>query len=186
MAMDTDQIDEVREALAAAETINAHDVDVTLDGDVVVLTGAVATFEESSAAMQIASEHADQVRSELRVDPNVREGVAGTGEDFAQEAARRDGLRGSSFDPLEQGDDVVTDMQEALEENVPWEPPHEAVEVPTRAESRGTADRNTAPVGETDDGLLDEPAVIEKSLPDLTAEDLARAARPAPRDEETG
>ena len=183
MAMDTDQIDEVRQALEAADTVNARNVEITLDGDVVVLRGTVATFEESSAAAQIAGEHADQVRSELRVDPNVREGLAGTGEDVRDEAARRDGLRGSSFDPLEQNDDVVTDLQESLDENLPWDPPHESVEVPTRAEARGTADRSAAPLDASDEDAADSlEAGTEKSLPDLSPEELARAAHPERRE----
>lgn len=174
MPIDPDQHDAVREALDAADSLDASSVVVAAESDVVVLRGSVATYEESSAAVTIAEQHADAVRNELRVDVNLREGV-GDGEAHA-DAKSSEALQGSAFNPVEQTDDLVDDMQESLEENVPWDPPHEAVEVPTRAEARGVADHSG------DDA--DAPDAGDKSLPDVTPEELSRAAHPQPRDEE--
>ena len=185
MAIDTDQIDEVREALEAADSVDPSSIHVLADGDAVVLRGSVATFEESAAAQQIATEHATAVRNELHVDHNLREsGGSEISADDLDDASRREGLRGSSYDPLEEADDVVTDIQESLDENRPWDPPHEAVEVPTRAEARGIADRRVAGAEVDDDTLLDDEGEGGKSLPDLSPEELARAAHPEPREED--
>ena len=179
MVTDPDQPAVVLEALQAADTVDARAITVVADGDTVVLQGSVATFEESSAAQNVAETHADEVRNELRVDVNLREGL-----DLSEGANDRqiaDSVSTSSFNPAEEPNDLVTDMQESLEENLPWDPPTEPVEVPTRAESRGVADRS----GDDDAGtLLDETAGGEKSLPDLSPEELSRAAHPQPRDEE--
>ena len=186
MAIDTDQIDEVLAALEAADSVDCGGIRVDADGDAVVLRGSVATFEESSAAQQIAHEHADSVRNELVVDHNLREtgGSEPTAADNADDSARRDGLRGSSYDPLERSDDIVTDVQESLDENEPWDPPHESVEVPTRAEARGVADRRVAPADADLDAELDEdPGSGGKSLADVSPEELAQAAHPQPEED---
>src|SRR5688572_14097306 len=127
MAIDPDHYDVVREALHSADSLDATGIEVTSVDDTVVLRGSVATFEEASAAVAIAERHSDTVRSELRVDVNLREGIY-EGEPLGQQP-RAESLQGSSFNPVEEPDDLVDDMQESLEENVPWDPPHEAVEV---------------------------------------------------------
>jgi hypothetical protein len=180
MPLDPDQPDIVREALAAADSVDASAIRVDAAEDAVVLRGSVATFEEASAAAMIAEQHADLVRSELTVDTNLRES-AGLSEDQPPTAPNRDAA-GSSFNPVEQSDDVVTDLQESLTENVPWDPPHEAVQVPTRAEERGRPE-DVGDSGTADD-VADDDASAAKSLPDLTPEELARAAHPQPRTEE--
>ncbi|MPZ72625.1 MAG: BON domain-containing protein [Nitriliruptorales bacterium] len=183
MAFDPDQTDIVREALQAADTVDAHNIHVAAIEDAVVLRGSVATFEEVSAAAAIAEQHADVVRSELTVDGNLRESGDAT-ESPSAPTAHRDAT-GSSFNPVETPDDLVTDMQESLEENVPWDPPHEAVQVPTRAEERGVADRADPQDAGGNDPALDQAADPEpKSLPDVSPEELARSANPEPRDEE--
>ena len=185
MAIDTDALDEVRDALAAAESVDHADIRLTVDDDVLVLQGAVATFEESSAAAHIAAAHITGVRNELVVDHNLREGLSAGPEPGADERARREGLRGSSRDPLERADDLVTDVQDSLDENVSWDPPHESVEVPTRAESRGQADRRGAGAAATPAGGPDEtPSDGRKSAPDLSPEELARAAHPQSPEED--
>ncbi len=182
MPIDPDQPAVVMEALQAADTVDATAIEVVADGDVVVLRGSVATFEEASAAQNVAEAHAADVRNELRVDVNLREGL-----DFTERGPDRqvaDSVSMSSFNPVEQPDDLVSDMQHSLEENLPWDPPTESVEVPTRAEARGAADRSGA--DDFEDGtLLDEAGAGTKSLPDMSAEELSRAAHPQPRDEET-
>ncbi|HVM19846.1 MAG TPA: hypothetical protein VM307_07785, partial [Egibacteraceae bacterium] len=62
---------------------------------------------------------------------------------------------------------------------------HEEVTVPTRAESRGVADRGPADDPDADD-ILDEAAdPAAKSLPDMTQQDLERAVDPAAQQEES-
>lgn len=176
MAIDPDLTDVVREALAAADNLDARSIDVAADGDVLVLRGGVATHEEATAAVSVADQHAEAVRNELRVDINLREGL-----DSREPApSRSSNGEPTPFDPTSEPDDLVDDLQTSLTENVPWDPPHEPVEVPTRAEERGTAGSN---------GFDEDPdaaaASTEKSLPDLSPEELSRAAHPEPRDEET-
>ena len=145
MATDSEDTDVILEALAASDSVDARAVDIVMEeGGTVVVRGSVATFEEASAALRIAEEHADSVRNELRVEVNLREGSDGLTEEESSEELRRAGLQGSSYDTVEQPDDLVSDMQEALDESLPWDPPDEPVEVPTRAESRGPADPNAA------------------------------------------
>lgn len=182
MPLDPDQPDIVRQALESAETVDARGIRVEAGEDAVILRGSVATFEEASAATMIAEQHADLVRSELSVDTNLREAADMT---ESPPAPNRDAT-GSSFNPVEQPDDLVTDMQESLDENVSWDPPHEEVQVPTRAEERGVAGSGS-PDDTTDDAVLDDAGdSAGKSLPDASPEELARAANPEPRDEEDG
>ena len=181
MALDPDQPTLVLEALQAADTVDARGIDVSADGDVLVLRGTVATFEEATAATNVAEAHADEIRNELRVDVNFREGL--DNQETQQDRQVADSLRSSSFNPVEQPDDLEDDLQKSLEENVPWDPPDEFIEVPTRAEARGVADRSAVD-DDGEDTMLGEPAAIEKSLPDMSADELSRAAHPQPRDEE--
>lgn len=183
MPIDPDQLAVVREALSAADAVDARGIQAIADEGVLVLRGTVATFEESSAAQLIAEQHGDQVRNELHVDVNFREGLDDTAE--ARTPRGGESLRGSSFNPVEEPDDVVGDMQHALEENLPWDAPHEYTEVPTRAESRGVADRGAPDEDADDNSLLADVETGTKSLSDMTAEDLTKAAHPQPRDEET-
>lgn len=184
MAIESDEPEVILEALRASDAVDARGLSVAFDEGDVVVRGTVATYEEASAALRIAGEHAPGVRNELRVDPNLREGADPAVASDSGDALRRDGLRGSSFDPLERADDLVTDVQESLDENLPWDPPHEPVEVPTRAESRGVADPNAADDDNPDAGLLDEtPDAGAMSLPDMSAAELERAAHPEPQQE---
>lgn len=182
MAIDPDQPDVVLEALRAADGVDARGINVIGEDDDLVLRGTVATFEESSAAQLIAEQLSDRVRNELHVDVNFREGVSGDEE--TAPPRRGESAQTSSFNPVEQSDDVVVDMQHALEENLSWDAPHEYTEVPTRAEERGLADRS-APEDESDDNtMLADVGNGGKSLPDVSAEELSRSAHPEPRDEE--
>ncbi|HVM18987.1 MAG TPA: BON domain-containing protein [Egibacteraceae bacterium] len=181
MATDPDLPDVIREALAAADSVDARAIDVVAgDDDDVVLRGTVSTFEESTAAAAIAGDHAPAVRNELRVDHNVREGIDPPVAEGDGDAAS---LQGSSRDPVAEPDDLVSDSQASLDENVPWDPPHEEVTVPTRAESRGVADRGPADDPDAGD-ILDEAAdPAAKSLPDMTQQDLERAVETAQHEE---
>ena len=166
----------------AADTVDARAIDVSTDGEVVVLRGSVATFEEAAAAANVAEALAASVRNELRVDVNLREGLDST--EATPDRPAADSLGGSAFNPVEQSDDLVEDLQESLEENLPWDPPTESVEVPTRAESRGTADGTGHDDG-GDDMVRDAADPTGKSLPDLSPEELSRAAHPQAHDQET-
>jgi hypothetical protein len=182
MPVDPDQPDIVREALLGADSLDSRGIRVEADDDVIVLRGSVASHEEATAAAMIAERHADVVRNEISVDRNLRE-VTDMAQDQPVAEPNREAA-GSSFGGVSEPDDLVTDMQESLTENVPWDPPHEAVQVPTRAEARGLVDRS--PGDEAGDDILDGAADAgAKSLPDLSPEELARAAHPQPRDEET-
>src|SRR5688500_1031744 len=105
MPFDPDQPDIVREALAAADTVDARGIRVDAAEDAVVLRGSVATFEEASAAAAIAEQHADLVRSELTVDTNLRESADAAA---PPPTAPNRAAAGSSFNPVEQADDLVS------------------------------------------------------------------------------
>lgn len=185
MAIDQDQRDVILEALQASDAVDTDAVDITGGDGVVVLRGTVATFEESTAVEHIASQHVPEVRNELQVDPNLREGARGGTQ--PPDERRSEALRGSSFDRVEEPDDLVSDTQDSLDENVSWDPPHAPVEVPTRAEERGRAEAGS-PSGAAEEGeLLDDTAdsAAAKSLPDVAPEELRRAAHPS-HDEERG
>ena len=181
MPVDPDQPDLVREALEGADSLDSRGIRVETDDEVIVLRGSVASHEEATAAAMIAERHADAVRNEISVDRNLRE-VTDMAQDQPVAQPNRD-APGSSFAAIEEPDDLVTDMQESLTENVPWDPPHEPVQVPTRAEERGLVDRS--PGDDAGDDPIDNDTATAKSLPDLSPEELARAANPQPRDQET-
>ena len=166
MPIDPEQPALVRDALRAADTVDARAIAVAADGDALVLRGSVATFEESAAALSVAEAHVETVRNELRVDVNLREGLD---QSEATSAAAV---------PDDEPSDLVDDLQESLEENVPWDPPTEEIQVPTRSEARGTA-------GGGGDALADDAVSTTKSLPDLSPEELSRAAHPQTPSEET-
>ncbi len=183
MAIRPEVLDLIQEALDRADGVDPSDIDLELDGDAVVLRGAVSTFEEASAAALLAEEHASAVRNELRIDPNLRENPVGV--DSLAVAPEPGGTPAADAE-VGQPDDLVTDVGDALAENVPWEPPDEPTFVPTLAEERGVVDHDVVAVEPADAGPLSEEDAegVEPSLPDLSAEELRRAARPAPRDDD--
>lgn len=179
MAIDSDDPDVIVQALQASDSVDARAVDVIVEDGAVVVRGTVATFEEASAALRIAEEHTPNVRNELRVDVNMREGI---GDVAPPTDAPRD-LQGSTYQ-VDGDDDLVSDVQESLDESLPWNPPDEPVEVPTRAESRGIADPNAADDDDPEAGVLAESAdPTDTSLPDVSADELARAAHPESQQE---
>ncbi len=182
MAIRPEVLDLIQEALDRADGVDARDIDLALDGDAVVLRGAVSTFEEASAAALLAEQHAAAVRNELRIDPNLREDTAGV-EDLADSPEPAPTAADAE---IRQADDLVTDVGDALAENVAWEPPDEPTFVPTQAEERGMVDHDVVAVEPAPAGPLseDEADRVEPSLPDLSAEELARTARPTPVDDD--
>lgn len=179
----TEDLEMVRQALLEADDLDPTDIDLAVEDGSVVLRGAVSTFEEATAAQAAAALHTDEVRNELRVDPNIRENPAGVEE---ADVATRESLHGSTVEaPSAQGDDLQTDVQLALDENLPWDPPDSPSNVPTLAEERGIVDRDVTVPEAADEGDLDADAAEETtpSLPDLSAAELARSAKPTPQED---
>lgn len=180
-----DELDRIRAALEAAAGVGADRIELDADADAVVLRGAVATPEEATEAGMLAEQHVDNVRNELRVDPNLREDpTLSAPEQGPQEAD--DVERGTQLQTQERGGEIVEDVQESLDENIAWTPPDEPTTVPTAAEQRGFSDHRIATPDSADAGPLDEDEAAEAdpSLADLSPEDLRHAAHPSPNDEE--
>lgn len=194
---DQGTIEVIREALADSGGVELDRVELVLDEGAVVLRGAVSTAEQASLAAMVAEQHADEVRNLLSVDAGLRENQAdhmAVATDAAERAAD-DGLPGQMQDqdrPLNQewsaqtsqqtdvamrrpDDDQVTDIEEALGENVAWDPPTQPHMVPTRDEQRGLigGDQELEPLAEQGADGDGEP-----SLPDVSQAELERDARP--------
>jgi BON domain len=177
MAMDPDELGQIREALDAEERVDASRIELEVRGDAVVLQGLVAAPDESTAAEIIAGEFADNVANELRVDEGVREGVEEPRDVEVAIPAENEVLIGSTDMLAGPEAEVTTDMAEAFAENEPWDPPETPSMGLTAAEqvdhlSGGDASEHT---GEDPDP--DSVARSDFSLPDLTQEDLEAAAR---------
>lgn len=179
-----DDFDLIRQAFAETDGVEDRAIDLDVDGaGVLVLRGSVATPEQATAAEAAARLHVDDVRNELRVDANLREDPAGS--DGGPYETPAEELQGSTLPPpSEQSDDLQTDVQMSLEENLPWDPPDRSVEVPTRLEQRGGVDRDVTVPEVADEGPLDEDAAdgTAPSLPEMSAAELARSAH-APDEE---
>jgi hypothetical protein len=184
--MVTEDLDVIRAALDEATSVDASRIQLESDDDGgVVLRGAVATAEQASAASLVVEEYADAVRNLLGVDHNLREtaGVDAPSEgDWTGTAAARsdDPERATERATGEMGGEIVTDVQESLDENVAWEPPHEPVMVPSAGEERGTLDHPSSVEEPAEAGPLseEEADATTPSLPELSPEELARSARP--------
>lgn len=170
MTADDETLARIRAALADAERVDAARVEVGRDGQEVVLRGAVASPEEATVAAMVAERDADRVRNELHVDPGLREATSEGGAP-AMGVPDRAPQR-SPEDPAQPADDLTPDVEEALGENLAWDPPEAPSSAPTRAEER------SRPGGERGD-----PEESGSSAPDLSAAELARSARPAERED---
>lgn len=154
---DQGTIEVIREALADSGGVELDRVELLLDEGAVVLRGGVSTAEEASLATMVAEQHADEVRNLLSVDAGLRENEA----DPDVTMRRPD-------------DDPVTGMEEALGENVAWDPPAQPHMVPTRDEERGViSDQELEPLAEQGADGDGEP-----SLPGVSQAELERDARP--------
>jgi hypothetical protein len=184
--MATEDLDVIRAALDEAASLDASRIELEEDDDGgVVLRGAVATAEQASAASLVVEEYADVVRNLLWVDHNLRE-TAGVdapseGDGTATAAAGSDDPeRATERATGEMGGEIVTDVQESLDENVAWEPPDEPVMVPSAGEERGTLDHPSSVEEPAEAGPLseEEADATAPSLPELSPEELARSAHP--------
>ena len=171
--VDRDDLALIQQRLEESDRLDARRIELDLDGDTVILRGAVAEPEEASAAMWVVEQLAPGVVSELRVDRNLREGAT---EPRAAEAAtpmENEILIGNT-DMLAGPDAQVTsDLSRALEESEPWDPPEEPVLAPLQAEY----------AGDLSDGDASEEGVVgheverrEFAAADLTQQELEAAA----------
>jgi hypothetical protein len=164
MAFDEETLATIRDALDRSERVDASRIDLTGgDGGPVVLAGSVASDEEATAAGMVVEQHVSAVENRLRVDPGIREDTTGA----------------PVSGPAPQTDDVTTDVDEALAENVPWDPPDAPSTPPTPAEQRGSTDRDGQVPPAADAGPVANPDEITPSAPDLSQAELERSAHPA-------
>jgi hypothetical protein len=170
MAFDEETLATIRDVLDRSDRVDASRIDLTGgDGGPVVLVGSVASDEEATAAAMLVEQHVSAVDNRLRVDPGIREDTTGppvTG-------------------PPPQTDDVTTDVDEALAENVPWDPPDAPSTPPTPAEQRGSTDRDGQVPPAADAGPVANPDEITPSAPDLSQAELERSAHPAQEEDRT-
>lgn len=176
---DVADVDVIRDALESSDKIDASRVEVSVDGASVVLRGSVSDSSQGHLAELLVGAYASDIRNEVRVDTGFREGAE---EPHAvEEAIPAEGeILVGSTDMLAGPDAGITsDLNRALEENEPWDPPDEPSLASTPAETRGTS-------GFGDGGPIDEVGgeASADELPaaaDLTRQDLdASAAGAAP------
>ena len=167
--MDPDTIAQIKSALRDADRVDERRIQVEARADAVVLRGAVSSPEEASAATLIAESFADSVVPELQVDPNLREGLIDARDSEQAIPAENEILIGDA-DMLSGPEPTVeTDLNKAMEENVPWDPPTEPHLAPAGAEYGGaSSEGGPAPVDTSDP----DPDRVDRS--DYAAADLSR------------
>lgn len=208
MAITDDTLSAVREALENERAVDASRIEIAGEGDRVVLRGSVPTDNQVDVAATLAEALAPDVRTALSVDPGMREDAAESAEPAAEptdeqaadrpaDAAGDDPVRPSrrstrsgpdlttqtsEFRPQPVDDDLTSDEDMALGENLPWDPPDAPHSAPTGSEQRGVAPRetDTEPPTEADP----DPADEDPSLSDLSAAELAKDARGEDTDRE--
>lgn len=195
MATDEETLARIREVLDASDRVAAARVSVDQSGDGVVLRGAVATPEEATAAALLAEQEAPAVRNEMRVDTNLREDPADP-RVADPDAAAGDRDRATSADTSspdhrsnqtgttavdDPPGDQPADVEAALGENLPWDPPDEPALAPTPEEQRGIVDHDITEADPADAGPVEEADDVtaggENSAGDLSAAELAESAR---------
>jgi hypothetical protein len=137
MAVDADVLDRIRERLRVSTRVGDERIQVAARDDDVVLLGAVASPEEATVAAQLAEQYANAVVNELQVDRGLREGVEEPAEGEPATPADDEVLVGSTDMPAGPDASATGDLDEALEENQPWQPPDVPQLAPTRTEERG-------------------------------------------------
>jgi hypothetical protein len=198
MAFDEQTLAEIRHALERSERVDASRIDVTGgDGDDVVLRGSVSTHEEASTAAMLVEQHAPGVDNQLRVDPGIREDTTRAPEEPNAPRTEQDGSSQTRERPLAQDlsaqvqtwqptetDDLTSDVDEALAENVAWDPPDTPSAPPTAAEQRGHGERDARIAAAAPEGPVDDPDEVAPSAADLSQAELERSAHPTNQNEE--
>jgi hypothetical protein len=175
----------VSEALDQAELVDARQILVAADPGTgeVVLRGSVASEEEADAASLVAERYAETVINELVVDPTLREGV-GDPLDVERVVPAEDEVLVGDPDMLAGPDAAITDdINQALEDNEPWEPPDEPLLAPTAAEQRGVLSDPRNPAFGDDADPVDVGELDADGLPaaaDLSYQDIEEAAKGHP------
>jgi hypothetical protein len=176
--MATEGIDLVIAALRDSERVDDSRIEVTQNGSAVTLSGAVSSAEEATWAATLAAEYSDQVINQLRVDRLLREGVE-TPLPTEQVSPAADEVLVGGTDMLAGPDTQITsDVTEALEENIPWDPPSEPSLAPTQAEYGGEVSFGDGSAPDGGRSTIDEDGQF--AAPDLSREDLATAADGGP------
>lgn len=184
MATDDTTLARIRDALEGSGRVDNDRIAVARDGEEIVLRGSVSSAEEASAAAMIAERDPTEtvaVRNELRVDQGLREATTqGAGAVGAEDAAAPQ----RSPEVPGQPDDLTTNAEEALGENVAWDPPDAPSLAPTQAEQRGYLSRDATVPPAADEGEVADPEAVEPSAGDLSAGELGQVARAEPDDDE--
>lgn len=183
--MDPDIVEQVRVAIEESPRIDARHIEVDATNGRVVLVGAVATPEESSAASLLAENFAGSVDNRLRVDRGLREGgPAEPAETEPAQPVENEILIGDPDMLAGPEAKMETDLARAAEENVPWDPPEEPHLAPTAREYGGDVSEGAPDAGPRDD---DAETPARRSAPDLTRDELGlpseRVAPPESRAE---
>jgi hypothetical protein len=185
---DDELVERVRARLDASERLDASRVELRLTGGRLVLLGAVASAEESSAAVALAEQEVGDVGlvDDLLVEPSLREGsLPPAGYDFVDPPG--DEVLVGDLDEFAAAEDGprTGDDDWALEENDSYDPPDEELQVPTAAEERGAGplvyppDGEALAAGEDDlDGDDDGPAAADVTAAELRAPGGAPALDP--------
>lgn len=193
MTSDDDTLARIRALLAGSPRIDAARIEVVRDGAQVVLRGAVSTPEEASVAAMVVEGRAGDVlgstgdsgealtvRNELRVDAGLREA---TSEAEPAEAARPPAAAGDTPGGEDVPTDLTADAHEALDKNVPWDPPEAPSFAPTRGEELGRPVRASSMPPPARPGTVDNADEEDPSASDLSAAELERTARPTDPDD---
>jgi hypothetical protein len=168
--LDQDVLADIKLALEESDRVDASRILLEDAGEAIILRGAVASSEEATVAALIAETRANDVSNELTIDPGLREGVE---EPLSAEPVQP--LEGEVLDgkaDMLAGSDVEieTDIDRAVEENIPWDPPDAPHLAPTADEYQGVRSPG-ALVGDEEVGDPD-PDLAHRE--DYAAADLSR------------
>jgi hypothetical protein len=170
--VDRELADTVSAPLGESDRVDDRRILVTPTERGVALKGAVATPEEMSAAALVAEHYAGTVDNQLYVDRNLREGQIDPQPSEHIVPAEDEVLIGDT-DMLAGTEKAAdTDLSQALEGNVPWDPPDE----PHLAVPEGEYGSNVGggpPSAEEEDVYTGSG--VGGAAADLSAADLERA-----------
>lgn len=163
MTPDDETIARVRQKLDEADRVDASRIELDRGEDSLRLRGSVSTPEEASVAAMVAEEELAPVRNQLQVDPGLR--AAPNQQSEPQGPTEPGGVA---------ADTTVEDSEDAVAENLPWDPPDAPQMAPTPTEERGALSRDAA---ESSIAPQEEPSDAgEWSASDLSSEELRRSA----------